>query len=81
MFKEANQKGNLVSVGIGSDEFTKGAKAIADGKNIQFDGASGPLLWDVNGNRKSQGMRTFKVNKDGNAFEVDKQYKGSEILK
>ncbi len=73
-FKESNRLDDEVTVGIGSEGFSSAANVIASGGFVDLEGASGRLLFDNNGDRPEQGMRTFGPNSGATGFEVVNTY-------
>jgi hypothetical protein len=47
----------------------RAAREIAGGKRIDFQGASGRLLFDERGDRPEQGMATFTLNATGTGWQ------------
>lgn len=73
-FKEEQRSEDEVEVGIGSDEFARAAQLIAEGKRINFVGASGRIIFDENGDRPGQGMCIMGPNAGATAWEVKECY-------
>jgi hypothetical protein len=53
---------------VGADEFAKGARAIAEGRPINYEGASGPCDFDAYGRAKNR-ISHWRVD-DGQAVDV-----------
>ena len=62
-FKEANRMPAMeTEAGVGADEFKKGADAIVAGGMVNYEGASGQLMFTADGDRPTQGINVFEVN-------------------
>ena len=73
-FKELNRDLEEEEIGIGSDEFKRAEDIIESNGKINFEGASGQLIWNNNGDRIKQGMDVFSPNSSCNGFEVLQRY-------
>ncbi len=72
-FKQ-DRPADAVEVGIGAAGVRAAADAIAAGKMVDYQGASGRLVFDELGDRPEQGMRTFGPNADATGWEVKARY-------
>jgi ABC-type branched-subunit amino acid transport system substrate-binding protein len=73
-FKETNRLDDEELIGIGADSFVKAATAIESGKQIDYEGASGRLLFDKNGDRPRQGMLVFGLSETGDSWVTTEKY-------
>jgi hypothetical protein len=79
-FKEPNRTPDEVEIGIGAEQFARAAEVISGGGRVALEGASGPLLFDGNGDRPRQGMCTFGPNQAVDGWEIKERY-DSELHK
>jgi branched-chain amino acid transport system substrate-binding protein len=67
-FMESGRADTEIEIGVGADEFKKAAEAIADGSQVNYEGASGRLIWDDYGDRPSQPMAVYGPNSDADGY-------------
>lgn len=73
-FKEQNRSDQEVEVGFGAAEFARAVDLIEQGGRVDYHGVSGPQVFDENGDRPAQCMRTFGPNASGTGWEVVDHY-------
>lgn len=73
-FKVPNQTGDEERVTLGTEGFVDAAAVIEAGGAVVFDGASGQLAFDAEGDRPSQGMHTLVPDEDTNGWIVEHVY-------
>jgi branched-chain amino acid transport system substrate-binding protein len=78
-FKFGQCSGEEKRFGIGPDEFKSAADHIQNGGCVVYDGASGAVQFDQNGDRNEQDMNTYSVNKSGTGWRIVDTFRSDEL--
>jgi hypothetical protein len=78
-FKQGVCTGDEATFGIGPEQFKTTTEHIDRGGCVLYEGASGIIQFDANGDRVEQDMNTYTVNKDGDGWKVLDSYRSDEL--